>query len=142
VAEHATHYAVLGVGASATAAEVKKAYLKLALKYHPDKNKEPGAEERFKRVVEAKEVLTDVASRRTYDAELRAKACAAAASVASAHSSNYGYGGFGRPAGAAASFRGGYGVPFGSSSSFGGAAFTSGYGAYGGSGFGAGRRSY
>jgi preprotein translocase subunit Sec63 len=50
--EAATHYSVLGVAATASSGEVKKAYLKLALKFHPDKNKEDGAEEKFKRIVQ------------------------------------------------------------------------------------------
>ena len=71
VPKEQTHYAVLGIPPTATAGEVKKAYLKLALKTHPDKNKAPGAEEAFKLVNKAKEILTDAAQRRKYDEELR-----------------------------------------------------------------------
>lgn len=62
------YYDVLGVGKSADATEIKKAYRKLAMKYHPDKN--PGdkeAEERFKEINEAYEVLSDETKRRNYD---------------------------------------------------------------------------
>lgn len=50
------YYKILGIPKGATTEAIKKAYRQLALKYHPDKNKSPGAEERFKEVAEAYEV--------------------------------------------------------------------------------------
>lgn len=61
------YYKILGINRGATDDEIKKAYRKLALKYHPDKNKSPSAEEMFKNVAEAYEVLSDKKKREIYD---------------------------------------------------------------------------
>jgi len=53
------YYKVLGVARGASDDEIKKCYRKLALKYHPDKNHTPGAEEKFKEIGEAYDVLSD-----------------------------------------------------------------------------------
>ena len=68
MAEKRDYYEVLGVGRNASADEIKKAYRKLAIKYHPDKN--PGnkeAEEKFKEAAEAYAVLSDDQKRKQYD---------------------------------------------------------------------------
>ena len=61
------YYDVLGVDKSASDAEIKSAFRKLAKKYHPDLNKEPDAAEKFKEVQEAYDVLGDEQKRKTYD---------------------------------------------------------------------------
>ena len=61
------YYEVLGVPKDATEADIKKAYRKLAAKYHPDVNHEPDAVERFKEINEANEVLSDPEKRSRYD---------------------------------------------------------------------------
>ena len=65
--EFKDYYDILGVKPDATETEIKSAYRKLARKYHPDKNKEAGAEEKFKAINEANEVLRDAEKRRAYD---------------------------------------------------------------------------
>jgi len=68
--EFKDYYSILGVQPDADSKEIKTAYRKLARKYHPDMNPEKGAEERFKEVAEAYEVLKDAGRRAEYD-ELR-----------------------------------------------------------------------
>lgn len=61
------YYSILGVSKNATETEIKKAYRKLALEYHPDRNKTKEAEGRFKEITKAYEVLSDSQKRKTYD---------------------------------------------------------------------------
>ncbi|MDH4391060.1 MAG: DnaJ C-terminal domain-containing protein [Aquabacterium sp.] len=65
--EFKDYYATLGVERTAAPAEIKRAYRKLARKYHPDVSKEPDAEARFKEVAEAHEALIDTERRAAYD---------------------------------------------------------------------------
>lgn len=65
--EFVDYYKVLEVGRDATPEEIGKAYRRLARKYHPDVCKDPGAEEQFKRINEAHQVLSDPEKRRRYD---------------------------------------------------------------------------
>lgn len=62
------YYEVLGISKNATKDDIKKAFRTLAMKYHPDRNKAADAEERFKEINEAYEVLSDDKRRQTYDA--------------------------------------------------------------------------
>ncbi|XP_050696698.1 dnaJ homolog subfamily B member 9-like isoform X2 [Eriocheir sinensis] len=60
-------YEILGIKRNANDREIKKAFRRLAIQYHPDKNKEEGAEEKFREIAEAYEVLSDEEKRKEYD---------------------------------------------------------------------------
>ena len=61
------YYSILGLSKTASVEEIKKAYRKKALEFHPDKNREANAEERFKEIGEAYEILSDSDKRSMYD---------------------------------------------------------------------------
>ncbi len=65
--EYKDYYASLGVSKDASQDDIQKAYRKLARKFHPDVNKDPGSENRFKEIGEAYEVLKDPEKRKKYD---------------------------------------------------------------------------
>ncbi len=100
------YYAILGVDESATTDEIRKAFQQKARKLHPDVNKAPDAEERFKEVSEAYAVLSDDAKRRRYDAMRSGSPFAAAGSYGGAS-------GQGDPFSGGSPF--GWGFPFGGS---------------------------
>ena len=93
------YYEVLGVAKDASDDEIKKAYRKLSKKYHPDINKEPDADEKFKEVAEAYEILSDSQKRAAYDQYGHAST-----------DPNFGagYGGFGGGTGGFGGFTGGF----------------------------------
>jgi molecular chaperone DnaJ len=102
-------YAILGVARDASEEEIKKAYRKLARKYHPDVNKEKGAEDRFKEISAAFEVLGDAQKRKLYD-EFGPEGLRAGFNAEAARQYRR-YGGF--PGGAVPGGPGGGGSPFG-----------------------------
>ena len=67
-ADRRDFYEILDVPRTATQDEIQKAYRKLARQHHPDVNKDPGAEDRFKEISEAYDVLSDPQTRHRYDA--------------------------------------------------------------------------
>ena len=61
------HYQVLGISRNADKNQIKQSFRKLALLFHPDKNTEEGAEQKFKEILEAYEVLVDDKKKEDYD---------------------------------------------------------------------------
>ena len=78
-----SHYDVLKVSRDADVNQIKKSYHKMALKFHPDKNRDDGAADKFRRIQLAWEVLNDPTTKRRYDAELNVKARGGAAGYGS-----------------------------------------------------------
>lgn len=133
MAQKRDYYEVLGVNKSATDAEIKKAYRKLAKKYHPDMNKDnPKAEDLFKEVTEAYEVLSDKEKRKLYD-----QFGHAAFDEGAGQGGAYGAGGQGFGSGAGG-FGGFGGQGFRGGFSGGGGFGNSGFGGFGSSNFGGG----
>ena len=66
-----THYETLGVSKDASESEIKKAYRKLSLAYHPDRNPDPAVQEKYKAINDAYDVLSDSQSKAQYDQELQ-----------------------------------------------------------------------
>ncbi|MEM9598624.1 MAG: DnaJ C-terminal domain-containing protein [Acidobacteriota bacterium] len=147
--EYKDYYATLDVDKKASADDIQKAYRKLARKYHPDVNRDDGAEDRFKEVTEAYEVLKDPEKRQQYDRfgsawkqrggpppgwqNVRVDFGGGGGGFSDFFESLFGGargGGGGNPFGGG----GGGGNPFGGGSPFGGAPF--GGGGFGGGGFG------
>ena len=96
------YYEVLGVPRSASTEEIKRAFRKLAFQHHPDRNRETGAEEKFKEINEAYQVLSDPEKRSRYDRYGRADI--------ERGFPDFGFGGLGD---IFESFFGGFGTPFG-----------------------------
>ena len=67
MAEKRDYYEILGVPKDASKDQIKDSYRKLAMQYHPDRNKDPGAEDKFKEISEAFAVLSDDQKRKQYD---------------------------------------------------------------------------
>ncbi|HEX6543674.1 MAG TPA: molecular chaperone DnaJ [Ktedonobacterales bacterium] len=88
------YYEVLGVTRNASEDEIKKAFRGLARKYHPDVNKEKGAEERFKEINEAYEVLGDAQKRQAYDRFGHAGVSGAGAGAGGNPFEGFGFGSF------------------------------------------------
>jgi molecular chaperone DnaJ len=96
------YYEVLGVSRNASDEDIRRAFRKLAFQYHPDRNREPRAEEKFKEINEAYQTLSDPERRRRYDRYGRADV--------EGGFSDYGFGGLGD---IFESFFGAFGTPFG-----------------------------
>uniref|UniRef100_A0A1L8DTS2 Putative dnaj-class molecular chaperone n=1 Tax=Nyssomyia neivai TaxID=330878 RepID=A0A1L8DTS2_9DIPT len=90
------YYEVLGVTKEATDSEIKKAYKKLALQLHPDKNKAPGAVEAFKAVGNAAAILTDSEKRKSYDLYGEQTPSSRSAEHAAHNYSGFQFGGYSR----------------------------------------------
>ncbi|HEX8035772.1 MAG TPA: molecular chaperone DnaJ [Ktedonobacterales bacterium] len=88
------YYEILGVARTANEDEIKKSFRRLARQYHPDVNREKGAEDRFKEINEAYEVLGDAQKRQAYDRFGHAGVNGAAAGAGANPFEGFGFGGF------------------------------------------------